>query len=312
VFGLTAGVSTMPDVREQAAVLALVTQSRAKWNRVASLIEDARSALRLVHRDWTGFEPLEVQEAETLAAITDDDLDRFEQAISALVEEGVQLLTVLDEDYPRNLRYVYDRPPFLLVRGELLSEDERAVAVVGTRRASERGLEQASTLARELAERGVTVLSGLALGIDGAAHEAALAAGGRTIAVMGSGIHTIYPKQHAQLAERIVEHGALVSQFWPPDASPTKYSFPMRNAVMSGMAVGTVVVEASSTSGAKMQARLALEHGKRLFLVKNLVMHEDWARRYAEHPATTVVDDVEDVLDVLSAMARPVEQLTLG
>jgi DNA processing protein len=302
----------MSDVREKAAVLALVTQSRVKWNRVASLIEDSRSALRLVHRDWTGFEPIEVQEAEMLAGVTEEDLDGYEQAIRELADRGVQLLTVLDEDYPRNLRYVYDRPPFLFLRGQLLNDDERAVAVVGTRRASERGLEQAATLARELAEREVTVLSGLALGIDGAAHQAALEAGGRTVAVMGTGINTIYPRQHEELAKKIVEQGALVSQFWPPDASPKRFSFPMRNAVMSGMAVGTVVIEASATSGAKMQARLALEHGKRLFLVKDLVMHEDWARRYAQHPATTVVDDVEDVLDVLGTMARPVEQLTLG
>ena len=301
----------MSDVREKAAVLALVAQSRVSWNRVASLVEDSRSALRLVRRDWTGFEPIELEEAEMLGQVTEEDLDRYERLIADLADDGVSLLTVLDEDYPRNLRYVYDRPPFLFVRGELLEEDERAIAVVGTRRASKRGLEQAATLACELAERDVTVLSGLALGIDGAAHEAALAAGGRTVGVMGTGIATIYPKRHEKLAQRIVGQGALVSQFWP-DAPPTKYSFPMRNAVMSGMGIGTVVVEASSTSGAKMQARLALEHGKRLFLVKDLVMHEDWARRYAQHPATTVIDDVEDVLDVLGTMTRPVEQLTLG
>lgn len=182
---------------------------------------------------------------------------------------------------------------------------------MGTRKASEQGLEQARALSRELAERGVTVLSGLARGIDAAAHEAALEAGGRTVAVMGTGIERIYPREHGPLGERIAERGALVSQFWP-DAPPTRQSFPMRNVVMSGMAVGTIVLEASSTSGARMQARLALEHGKRLFLVRSLVMQESWARRYAEHPATTVVESVEDVLDVLAEMAQPVEQLTLG
>jgi DNA processing protein len=303
--------STMTDVREQAAVLALVAHSRLSWSQVAALIEGAGSALRLLRRDWSGFEPFEVQEAKMLGDVGDDDVDTYERLIEELAADGVKLLTVLDESYPRNLRQVYDRPPFLFIRGELVPDDERAVAVVGTRRASERGLEQASTLARELAERGVTVLSGLALGIDGAAHEAALDAGGRTIAVMGTGITRIYPKAHEDLARRIAEHGALVSQFWP-DGPPTKISFPMRNAVMSGMAIGTVVIEAASKSGAKMQARLALEHGKLLFLVKDLVMQEDWARRYAEHPATTVVEDVEDVLDVISAMAQPVEQLTLG
>jgi DNA processing protein len=310
--GPAAEVFTMADVREQAAVLALVEKSPHLWSDVATLIESCGSALRLVRRDWSGFEPLELQEAKQLGDVTDADLDRYEQLIAECAADGIALLTVLDAGYPRNLRQVYNRPPFLFVRGRVLPDDERAIAVVGTRRPSERGLAQAATLARELAERGVTVLSGLALGIDGAAHEATLDAGGRTIAVMGTGIRRIYPRQHEALAGRILdEGGALVSQFWP-DGPPTKYSFPMRNAVMSGMAIGTVVVEASSTSGARMQARLALEHGKLLFLVKDLVMQESWARRYAEHPATTVVEDVEDVVDVLSAATRPVEQLTLG
>jgi DNA processing protein len=167
-------------------------------------------------------------------------------------------------------------------------------------------------LATELAAQKVTVLSGLARGIDAAAHGSTIDAGGRTVAVMGTGIRKVYPKENEPLAERIVASGgALVSQFWP-DAPPTKVSFPMRNVVTSGMAIGTVVIEASATSGAKMQARLALEHGKRLFLVEDLVMHEPWAKRYAERPGTTVVHSVSDILDVLAEMVRPAEQLTLG
>ena len=299
------------DLREQAAVLALVANSKNEWHRVASLIEGARSALRIVERDWTGFEPLEVQEARALEAVSERDLKHYETLISDLAERDVKLVTVLNEHYPLNLRQVFNRPPFLWIRGDLVPADERAVAVVGTRRASAEGLQQARTLACELAQREVTVLSGLARGIDAAAHGAAVEAGGRTVAVMGTGIKRVYPREHAGLADRIVGQGALVSQFWP-DAPPTRYSFPMRNVVMSGMALGTVVVEASSTSGARMQARLALEHGRRLFLVKSLVMQEPWARHYAEHPATTVVEDVGDVLAVLEELSQPVEQLTLG
>jgi DNA processing protein len=182
---------------------------------------------------------------------------------------------------------------------------------VGTRQASQLGLEQARRLSEGLAGNNVTVLSGLARGIDGEAHRAALEAGGRTVAVMGTGIDRVYPAQHKGLAGEILSAGALISQFWP-GAPPTKVSFPMRNVVMSGMALGTVVIEGSSTSGARMQGRLALEHGKRLFLVRSLVMQEEWARRYAERPGTTVVDSVEDILDVLVAMARPATQFTLG
>jgi DNA processing protein len=252
-----------------------------------------------------------VQETTLRQEITPAELEGYSEMIGELEGQGVRVLTILDEDYPRNLREVYNRPPFLFVRGELSPEDEQAVAVVGTRRASPEGIREAGSLASQLAERGVMVLSGLALGIDAAAHSAALAAGGRTVAVMGTGIKRIYPAQNRELADEIVRAGALVSQFWP-DAPPTKYSFPMRNVVMSGMAIGTVVVEASNTSGARMQARLALEHGKRLFLVESLVLRESWARRYAEYPGTTVVESVDDVVDVLTATSRQVEQLTLG
>jgi DNA processing protein len=301
----------MMDRREQAAILALVAHARGEWYKTAALIEEARSAVRIVEGEWTGFEPLEVQETTLRQEITPAELEGYSEMIGELEGQGVRVLTILDEDYPRNLRMVYNRPPFLFVRGELSPEDEQAVAVVGTRRASPEGIREAGSLASQLAERGVTVLSGLALGIDAAAHSAALAAGGRTVAVMGTGIKRIYPAQNRELADEIVRAGALVSQFWP-DAPPTKYSFPMRNVVMSGMAIGTVVVEASNTSGARMQARLALEHGKRLFLVESLVLRESWARRYAEYPGTTVVESVDDVVDVLTATSRQVEQLTLG
>lgn len=299
--------------RERAAVLALGSRARAEWHLVAQLLEVTGSALRAVRRDWTGFEPPELLAAAGGARVSEADIDRFEAQILELEQEGVSLVTVLDEDYPTNLRLVYNRPPFLFVRGGLRPEDERAVAIVGTRQASPEGREQAARLAGELARHGVSVLSGLALGIDTAAHEATLAAGGRTVAVMGTGIRRVYPRQNEELAARIVESGgALVSQFWP-DAPPARWSFPMRNVVMSGMAIGTVVVEASRTSGAKMQARLALEHGKRLFLVESLVLHEQWARDYAERPGATVVQSVDDVLAALETELQPLnEQLTLS
>jgi DNA processing protein len=300
-------------IREQAAVLAVVAQARREWYLAAQLLEVNGSALRVARRDWTGFEPPELLEAVRGEEIEDAALDRFVEQIHDLKSDGVALVTVLDDEYPTNLRLVYNRPPFLFARGDLRPEDDRALAVVGTRSASAEGREQTARLARDLVDQGVTVLSGLALGVDTAAHDATLAAGGRAVAVMGTGIKRVYPAENRELAARIVDAGgALVSQFWP-DAPPTRYSFPMRNVVMSGMAVGTVVVEASSTSGAKMQARLALDHGKRLFLVESLVMHERWARDYAERPGATVVRSVDDVLVALESELRSgVSQLTLG
>lgn len=173
------------------------------------------------------------------------------------------------------------------------------------------GLDAARSIASALSERDVTVVSGLARGIDTAAHQAALDAGGRTVAVVGTGIERVYPAENRELADRIVESGgAILSQFLP-DSPPRRTNFPIRNRTMSGYAVGTVVVEAGATSGAKMQALLALEHNKRLFLMRELVTREAWAQKYAEHPAATVVDDVDDVLVVLDEELAPPAQLTL-
>jgi DNA processing protein len=210
---------------------------------------------------------------------------------------------------------IYDRPPFLFVRGELRASDDRAVAVVGTRKPSPAGLEQSAKLASGLAQAGVTVVSGLAEGVDTAAHRAAIDAGGRTVAVLGHGIlHPTYPKSNTDLAAQIAGgHGALVSQFWPT-APPTRNSFPIRNVTTSGLSVGTVVIEAGETSGARQQARKCLEHAKQLFLTKDLVTHQAWARRYAERPGVVVIGDVDEVLsrlDLLLPQPKPV-QLTLA
>ena len=152
--------------------------------------------------------------------------------IDAEEAAGARLVTVLDSQYPVNLRAIYDRPPFLFIRGELSVSDETAIAIVGTRQASDEGLAQASELAKGLAEQNVTVLSGMALGIDTAAHGASLEAGGRTVAVMGTGIRKRYPKQSVDLADEIKAHGALISQFWP-DSPPRGPNFLIRNVVTS-------------------------------------------------------------------------------
>ena len=235
-----------------------------------------------------------------------DRLARVDEEIARAERAGARLVTVLDEQYPANLELVFNLPPFLFVRGTLFAEDARSVAVVGTRQASPKGLSQAGRMATLLAAEGVTVVSGLARGIDTAAHTATLEAGGRTIAVVGSGILRTYPPENEALAERIATTGAVVSQFWP-DSPPARYNFPMRNVTMSGIGQGTVVIEASSTSGAKMQARLALEHGKYAFLLRSLVTRQPWAERYLQrHPRWAVeVSDLDDVLQRL----RPPERI---
>ena len=152
-------------MREREAVLALVRHARAEWYLVAQLLEITGGAERVVRGDWIGFEPPELRAAVADGAARDADLDEFEAQIAELAAEGISVVMVMDDEYPTNLRLIYNRPPFLFVRGSLASEDERAIAVVGTRQASEEGRALADSLARELASSGVTVLSGLALGI---------------------------------------------------------------------------------------------------------------------------------------------------
>jgi DNA processing protein len=227
-----------------------------------------------------------------------------EETLASTESDGIRLTTVLDDHYPTNLRTVYNLPPFLFYRGTLQPDDARSVAVVGTRVPSPEGISRAERMARLLAEAGVTVLSGLARGIDTVAHRACLDAGGRTIAVLGSGIRRVYPPENAELADRIAGSGAVVSQFWP-DSPPATYNFPRRNVVTSGLSQGTVVIEATATSGAKMQARLAIEHGKQVFLLHSLVTEREWARRYLQRPR---VHEVSDVADILRLLRSPDEQ----
>ena len=229
--------------------------------------------------------------------------ERVAAELEAASGVGARLITVLDRDYPANLRLIPNLPPFLFYRGELREDDARSVAVVGTRQASEDGIRRAAKMSGRLAEQGVTVVSGLAKGIDTAAHHAALDAGARTIAVLGTGITRCYPSANWDLAEAITASGVLVSQFWPT-SPPSRYNFPRRNVVTSGISQGTIVIEATSTSGAKMQARLALDHGKKVFLIHSLVTSQPWARDYVGKRGAIEVADVEDVSTQLAAPER--------
>jgi DNA processing protein len=230
-------------------------------------------------------------------------LDDAAADIARWEADGMRTLTLLDPDYPGNLRAVHDRPPLVFVRGALSAGDTQSVAVIGSRRASRRGLQAAARIAEHLVGSGYAVVSGLAAGIDTAAHRAALACGGRTVAVIGTGLARCYPPQNTPLQQRIARDGAVVSRFWPEDP-PTRRSFPLRNAVMSGLSLATVVVEAGMTSGARLQARLALAHGRPVFLLESL-LEQRWARELAERPATHVISSPEEIVS-------GIERLTSG
>jgi len=209
--------------------------------------------------------------ANLLAARGEIDLDA---ELARLERLGAQVLTWDDAGYPRNLRQVYNAPPVLYVRGRIEERDEWAVAVVGTRRASVYGKEAARMLGMGLAQAGVTVVSGLAQGIDTLAHRACLDAGGRTLAVLGCGVDIVYPQQNTRLAAEIVERGALVSEY-ALGARPEARNFPPRNRIISGLALGTVVVEADLGSGALITADFAAEQNREVFAVPGSVFNRN-------------------------------------
>jgi DNA processing protein len=208
--------------------------------------------------------------------------------------DGISTLAYSDDRYPERLAQIPAAPPLLFFRGELIRADRSGVAIIGTRAPTGSGVRMAGQLASALVEAGRVVISGLAAGIDTAAHTAALAAGGRSIAVLGNGLHHVYPSANAALQARLQ---VLVSQFWP-EQGPRRETFPKRNAVMSGISAATVIVEAGQRSGARIQARQAIAQGRPLFLMAPL-LSQAWARTLAPQAGVRVIDVPDDLIAAL-------------
>ncbi len=224
-------------------------------------------------------------------------LDELWQKIQT---QGFSVLTWDDEAYPSRLREIHRSPPVLYVRGELQIEDEWAVAIVGTRHFTSYGQQVTEKIAATLARNGVTIISGLARGIDGIAHRAALEAGGRTLAVLGSGVDNIYPPDHRNLAQKIIEQGAIISDYplgTPPDGS----NFPPRNRIISGLSKAVIVIEAGQRSGALITASYATEQGREVFAVPGGIFapKSKGPNRLIKSGAHPLLDS-QDVLELLN------------
>jgi DNA processing protein len=236
-----------------------------------------------------------------------DEIDaEFELQLAA--EHGIDVLIESDADYPRSLRQIHDPPGVLFRRGKPQPQDELAVAIVGTRHATRYGLAQAERLAASLARTGFTVVSGLARGIDAAAHRGALAAGGRTIAVLASGLLEIYPPEHDKLAAEVASSGYLLSEA-PPRMVPLAGAFPQRNRVISGLSVGTIVVEAPERSGAIITVRHAYEQGREVFAVPGPVDSRMSRGCHALlKDGAKLVESIDDVLAELGPLAENIRR----
>ena len=220
-----------------------------------------------------------------------------DRALRAAVRLGYAVLPVTSSDYPTVLRQIIDPPIVLWIRGDPGALQTQAVAIVGSRAASPTSLAVARSLARGLASAGLTTVSGMARGVDGAAHQGALEGGGRTIAVLGSGVDVPYPPEHEGLAERIAQAGAVISEF-PPGTHPSARHFPLRNRVISGLSLAVVVVEASDKSGSLITARAALEQGRDVLAVPgNPLSGRHRGGHALIRDGARLVETVEDILE---------------
>lgn len=235
-----------------------------------------------------------------------DASQRIERELNTIEHKQIDVRTILDESYPSRLRMIADPPPILYISGTLSESDDLAVAVVGARRATSAGRLVTEDLVRGLAAAGFTIVSGLARGVDAAAHRSALAAGGRTIAVLGCGINLTYPPEHERLRHEIEERGAVLSEL-SLDAPPHSGHFPRRNRIISGLSLGVVVTEAAIDSGSLITARLAAEQGREVFAVPGFVKAETCRGTNALiKEGAALIERAQDVIDAIAPQLDPV------
>lgn len=272
----------------------------ARFRRLLSYFGSAEAAWRASTPDLVaaGLDGRTVE--QVLARRARIDLDHEQERVE---RAGVAVVTLDDRSYPPLLKNVIDAPPLVYVRGQIEPADELALAVVGTRRMSVYGKQVCERIVREVAGRGVTIISGLARGIDAAAHRAALEVGGRTVAVLACGVDAVYPAEHQGLAREVAEHGAVISEY-PLGSNPDPGNFPARNRVISGMSRATLVVEAGETSGALITANFALDQGRDVLAVPGSIFSPGCVgtNRLIQSGAKPILDvnDIFEELDVVT------------
>lgn len=296
------------DADELRALVALSLVPGVGPGRIRALLAHFGAASAVMSASKRALARVDRVGPQTAAAIAafdgDAEVDRqFEKAERV----GAELVPLWDERYPDLLRRIYDPPAVLWLRGDLLPQDDRAIAIVGTRRATEYGKRVAHHFAFELAKRGFTIVSGLAYGVDAAAHRGALEAGGRTIAVLGSGVDRIYPAKNAPLAERMaMGQGAVLSEFGL-GTKPDAVNFPRRNRIVAGLAHGTLVAEARKTGGALITAWMALEQNREVFAAPAALFSPtgEGTNQLVRKGYATLVTSVDELLEELDGQLRP-------
>jgi len=236
------------------------------------------------------------------------NIENTDEYLKSMKESGINVYTILESEYPENLKYIFDPPPVIYTKGALVQEDAKAIGIVGSRKASDYGLKAAQKIAYRLAELGITVISGMALGIDSAAHRGALKAGGRTIAVCGCGLKHIYPASNYGLSREIIRSGAMLSEYtFETPVFPGQ--FPARNRIISGLSLGVIVVEAGEKSGSLITADFALEQGREVFAVPgNISSPNSKGTNALIKNGAKLVSSIEDILEELDLYIEVVEK----
>lgn len=301
--------SMSPNRAEDVALLALLRlrPEGMTWEKVANEVQLAGSAVAVLD----GFR--DAEQALLADPATDGALAQADAELAAWQAGGLDFISILSERYPTRLAGVFDAPPFLFASG-LVIPDDRGMSVVGSRKMSAAGEQMARDAARILAERGLTVIAGLAEGIDTTAHQTALELGARTVAVIGTGINKYYPAANRRLQDEVAAKGLVISQFYP-DAPPNRSTFPKRNGTMSGYGMATIVIEAGEHSGTRIQARKAAVHGRPVILSRLVAEGTEWGAEIAGNPWVYVVasrGDIERAVDEISSDPSAVLLRDLG
>jgi DNA processing protein len=291
---LRLGLANIPAGRARAAL--------ARWGSPHALLE---AAARGRHAELLATPGLS---EKAIALLQESAARDIGPALRAIEEDEIWLLREGDALYPPALRAIADAPVMLWVRGTIEPQDEIAIGIVGTRTPTEYGKGMAARIARDLARQGVTVVSGLAMGIDTYAHRGALDGGGRTLACCGCGLDIVYPKPNRELRLEIIEHGAMISEF-APTMHAESWHFPARNRIISGLSVGTVVIEAAEKSGALITADYAVEHGREVFaLPGNVLKIQSRGPHGLIRQGATLVEKAEDILATIKSRSLPFDR----
>ena len=294
------------DVRSLLGLSMVSGVGAARLRLLVNHFGDPETVMNATERELAGVDGIDKSLARKILSERDFEED-IQLQLSRLNKSEARIVTFWDKEFPENLKKIYDPPVMLFVRGELSSSDKYSVAVVGTRNPTTYGKHVAEKFAAELAEHGIVVVSGLARGIDTISHTTTVRSGGRTIAVLGSGVDVIYPSENKRLAEQILVGGAIVSEYYM-GSKPDAVNFPRRNRIISGISLGTILVETDVNGGAMITASFALDQNREVFAVPGQVFERKCrgTNKLIKEGRAKLVEDISDVVEELRYKLRPI------